>query len=406
MTLSEIAALIEVEHRSKDVPVVVGKVVADVTQTGEELDEICAEILSFAALYRLPKEITLQLLQSPVSRHPRSRGRSSSRSLSSPSSSSSLPATSTTVMDDDDENEDSSSLIECQLAFAIGGWDVVSFPMGLAIRPKTKYRFGRPTSYEIRKEGGTFRSPLSWMHRTKTLRAAAAAAVTAAASVQPPRRLLDRREFLQSVNAQWQQLDNDDDGYDNRKVEDVPLLASAQAATRGPLYFPNTDRNIFTLWRTLRRVVSKKYTALKKKGRAGFLSYCFFNLVYYTVGILWQWPRMVAGDPLTSNLSIPTLVLRKFGKVFAYLYAVSQLFKLPKLFTAVALAPIAARTLQTLRQKFQIRNETIATAILVGFMFVIWGTVTAIPVLSEYSSLQRILYLDEQLVQVYGFQPV
>lgn len=114
---------------------------------------------------------------------------------------------------------------------------------------------------------------------------------------------------------------------------------------------------------------------------------------------------MAAADPLTSNLEVATLVFRKFGKVFAYLYAFSQLFKLPKLFSAVGLAPVAARGLETLKVRLRV-NETAATVILVGAMVMMWCAVTAVPVFSEYASLKRIIYLDEQLMQVYGLQPV
>jgi hypothetical protein len=380
-SLPEIAALIEEEHRSRDVPVTVGDAVADVTKTGEELDEIVAEILSVAALYRLPKEITLELLKSPVH-------------------SKSFETTTVTIS----SAVGDSSLIECQAAFAAGGWDAVSFPMGLAIRPRTKFRFGmRRTSSSssdgtITTSSAPARSPLSWLHRTKTLRAAAAAAVSAAAAMQPPpRRLQDRREFLKSMDAQLLLTETTDD--DNKM-----LSVSTIQATSGQLFFPNADRGIFSL-RTLRRVASKKYSTLKKKGRAGIVSYCFFNFVYYTAGILWQWPRMAVADPLTSNLSLTTLVLRKFGKVFAYLYAVSQLFKLPKLFTAVGLAPVSERCLRTMKQRLPV-NETTATAILVGVMIMAWCAVAAVPVFSEYASLKRIMYLDEQLMQVYGLQPV
>jgi hypothetical protein len=51
-------------------------------------------------------------------------------------------------------------------------------------------------------------------------------------------------------------------------------------------------------------------------------------------------------------------------------------------------------------------NETVATVILVGAMVLLWMTASAIPVWREYATLQRIVQLDEQLVQVYGLQPV
>jgi len=47
------------EQRSRDVPVTVGGVTANMLKTGEELDDLCSEILSISALCNLPREITL-----------------------------------------------------------------------------------------------------------------------------------------------------------------------------------------------------------------------------------------------------------------------------------------------------------------------------------------------------------
>ena len=39
-------------------------------------------------------------------------------------------------------------------------------------------------------------------------------------------------------------------------------------------------------------------------------------------------------------------------------------------------------------------------------MVLAWMAVVAVPVLSEYAALRRTVFLDEQLIQVYGLQPV
>jgi hypothetical protein len=167
----------------------------------------------------------------------------------------------------------------------------------------------------------------------------------------------------------------------------------------------SSDGNIGMI-RRWRRFGRQQYTALKSKGKAGLVAYCFFNWVFYTFGLQWQWHRVASADPLSAaGTSVAALVARKFGTVFCYLYGYSQLCKLPKLCTAVGLAPMATKTMTTLQEKLHV-NETVATVILVGAMVLLWMTATAVPVWREYATLRRIVQLDEQLVQVYGLQPV
>jgi hypothetical protein len=350
-TLQEIAAVIEEEHRSRDVPVQIGNVIADVTKTGEALDEFVAEILSVSALYRLPSEVTLELLRAP-----RRDG-----------------------YDDAAPTEDASSLLQCQSALAAGGWRSVAFPQGLAVRPKTRYRFTDYSDDKNRK-----RTRLSWFHRAKTLQRTADRAVQLASETKPPEQLLLEKEmFFRTMGEQFPMQ------------SDGPTDVST-------VFFP-TERTLSL--RYLKRLASKKYAALKRKGRAGLISYCLFNFAYYTAGILWYWPRVAAADPLTTHASVATIVARKFGKVFAYLYAVSQLCKIPKLFTAMALAQWSSRCLSFLRRRLRC-SETVATVLVIAGMVLTWGAITAVPVLSEFNKLRRLLYLDEQMVQVYGLQPV
>ena len=145
--------------------------------------------------------------------------------------------------------------------------------------------------------------------------------------------------------------------------------------------------------------------------------------------MVWQWPRMPIiptttadnGDVVSNLLSssstilsssflqnpqwtIPTLLLRKFGKIFAYLYAFSQLLKIPKLCTAVGLAPLSSKALDIIQQRCNVK-ETSATIILISTMVLLWIAIIAFPILSEYASLKHVLFLEEQLLQVYGLQP-
>jgi hypothetical protein len=489
LSLQEIATIIESEHRSRDVPVQIvdgttsSRVLlftADVTKTGEAFDELCAEVLSIGALYQLPKEIVLELLSAmPLT----------GRSLDGSAAATFDYSSNTYTML-------ASSMNKCRSAFAKTGWDGVIFPMGLAIRPKTKYRsiWSLPLLRNNNNNSGSHnieqqslegieqtpasiqKLPLSWFHRNKTLREIAAIAVQNAARVQPPpRQLIDRRFYLSTLDQQIRQLSSStsskpepppemvatatdtlassselisSDGVSSLlPTPDVGFIRGASAtttiSTTGQLFFPNSDRkwwqkilsfssNRRTLGngiRTLRRTLAQQYNALKRQGRAGLISYCLFNFLYYSIGIVWQWPRMPivpattadGGDVISNLLSssstilsssllqnpqwtIPTLLVRKFGKIFAYLYAFSQLLKIPKLCTAVGLAPLSSKALDFVQRRCNVK-ETPATIILISTMVLLWSMIIAFPILSEYASLKHVLYLEEQLLQVYGLQP-
>ena len=481
LSLQEIATIIELEHRSRDVPVQIVDVtntgavlfIADVTKTGEAFDELCAEILSIGALYQLPKEIVQELLSSM------------------PQNVRNIDGTSTATFDYTTNSYSmfASSMNKCRSAFATTGWDGVTFPLGLAIRPKTKFRSiwsfpllrnnGRdsePQKMKDMERTPTIKIlPLSWFHRNKTLREIAAIAVKSAAQVKPPpRELIDRRLYLNTLDQQIRQLSLSSSttlqqppqtvAVRNVAVTSPPEFVSSDAtlsiwpppdigearttalsvSATGQLFFPNSDR---TWWqkvlsfsskrrtigngiRTMRRTLAQQYNALKRQGRAGLISYCLFNFLYYTIGIVWQWPRMPTmpitaadGSDVVSNLlsssspilslaflqnpqwTIPTLLLRKFGKIFAYLYAFSQLLKIPKLCSAVGLAPFSSKALDFVQRRCNVK-ETSATIILISSMVLLWGIIIAVPILSEFATLKHALFLEEQLMQgVYGLQP-
>jgi len=424
-SLQDMAAIIELEHFSRDVPVQIDQennVVADVTTTGEELDEICAELLSAAALYELPQEITLELLRAPVRETAASSATTSALNGSS-------------VIGD-------SSLVACQAAFCETGWSRVVFPRGLAVTPHRKFR--RSSNNKVNKKLMTF----SW--RPSVRRKRAAQAVAAAEQRQPPprRRPLDRQEFLQSVQAQLE-AEQKDDYYDEQSITASILLdgGSSSIPESSLTFFPQQSpyssfraRLAHQLsLRNFNRLVRKQYTALKKQGRAGLVAYCFFNFAYYTAGMLWQWPRVpiaasaattttstvaagAGADAAMSAVSATALLWRKAAKVYAYLYAASQIFKLPKLIVSVAAAPVAARLLQFCRQRLRMRNDTYAAALLIAVLMLTWLALAGVLVGQDFALLQQnggqllqqqqpssfnpLLYHD-RLLQIYGkVQPV
>jgi hypothetical protein len=198
----------------------------------------------------------------------------------------------------------------------------------------------------------------------------------------------------------------------------------------GKLFFPNSVQPISGIrmsFRRLKRFLKRQYSTLKEHGRAGFLAYCFFNFVYYSIGMVWQWrhistttptdPTMIlnssaslassilssssSGFASSSNTVILTMCLIKFGKVFAYVLTLSQLFKIPKLVSSVAIAPFTSKLLQWTKQKFQ-TSDNIATIGWTCCLVLLWICIVSIPIVTEYTNLVHLVRFDEELVQLYG----
>lgn len=319
--LDDIDAVIRAEYRSYDVPVAIDSVTFDVSHTGEDVDESVAEILSLAALHRLPAPIVEELLEALA-----------------PSS---------------------SALATARNAWVQSGWEGVDFPQGLALDLK-----------------GAPRRPL-FRRRRKRAREAQAAIDEAAAVAAPKQRLQTRQEFLQSMQEQFGS--DDDDDHDQSPSSGDALF-----------FFPSTSV-VGLSWKRLKRTIDKQYATLKTKGKAGLLSYCFFNFCYYTAGVLWQWRRIPPADPFSS--SVLTVLVRKFGRVFGSLYLASQLFKIPKLFTAVALTPVSEQLLTVSQRRWE-TSETAAAAVLIAVMFALWIGLVSLPILGEYASLRKLVRLE------------
>ena len=337
----EIQNVMVKEHQIRNVPVEIGEVRIETDRSEEE--QMFSKTLSLAALYRLPKEITLDLLSSVC-------------------------------------KEQSDRVESCIEAFSDKGWNVVSFPKGLLVGFLPEFV---PTEDRPSKTSRLFRS-------RKRRREEARRAVSEASETRAPRkRLQSREEFLARMEQQ---------------LSDIPTSVSKeQALADGLLFFPNSvPQPRFSLKR-LKQVSKQKYAVLKQKGRAGFLSYCFFNFLFYTIGILWQWRRIAPGDPIASSSTALMIVGRKFGRVFASLYVASQVFKLPKLFGAVALVPVTERLLRSASRKLRV-NETVASILFVVLLYATWLGLVGIPVLAEYAKLRQLIHMDEHLLQ--QLQPV
>jgi hypothetical protein len=338
VTMREVLDVINKEYKSRDVPMEVANEIFDVSTTGEDPDESVVELLSFAALHRLPQEITLELLRS--------------------------------------KHQDESPFSMCKTAFAKSGWAGVTFPKGLALRTNRNYA------------SASERQAQPWLPSKKNLAAMAQQAVDDAKRVKAPRQQLQTRaEFLESMEAQ---------------LSATASPISPKLAQKDLLFFPNSQPLQGLSFKRMKRSADKKYAILKANGRAGFLSYAFFNFLFYSVGILWQWHRIAAVPPTASSSAL-LIISRKFARTFAALCVGSQVFKLPKLFGSVALAPLAGRVLKFTQKKLNI-SENKACILLVASMVIAWSVMVSIPMLSEFTKLKRVLQL-EQLIDIYEVQP-
>jgi len=387
---NEVLDVVDDEYRVFDVPVLVDNTTTiDVEQTGDDLDESVAEVLSLAALHRLPKEIALELLGGPLPPPPSSSGSEGDRRGTS--SSAAVGAISSAVYgnDDDDDSDDtqppaSTSLELCRAAFAKKGWSAVEFPMGLAIEAKHRNAVARSSGGPKKGEGRSriISRLVNTVRRRKRRIEAARVAVEEAKAAEPPeQRIKSQDELLATMEAQF-----------GARSSPPPPTALGSSGGANLLFFPDSTPAQGISWKRFKRAADRQYAKLKKKGRAGFVSYCFFNFLFYTAGVLWRWPRVAPGDPFSAPSAF-LVCLRKLGRIFMGLYLTSQLLKPPRLFTALALAPVSGKCLAFTQEKLRI-SETRATILFVALMVLAWTILISVPFLAEYAKLRRIVQLE------------
>jgi hypothetical protein len=243
-------------------------------------------------------------------------------------------------------------------AFSESGWEGVAFPRGFALQLKRKFQ---P------------KQPKNWIRGRKRRFQEAKEAVTAARETQAPsQKLQTREEFLATMEEQF-----------GGKTLDPT------AESGGKVFFPNSTPQKGLSWRRIKRAADKSVATLKKKGKAGFLAYTYFNFILYSVGIVLQWPRVAPANPF-SGASAVVVTLRKFARVYGSLYIFSNVLKIPKLFSAVALAPLAQRTLDLMTNRLKV-SDKVATCMQVVLLFVAWAAIVSVPVLSEYGRIRRLI---------------
>ena len=297
----ELLQVIQDEYKSADVPFVIG----NCTYGGgaDPNHRTVAQILSFAAFHRLPAPITAVLLA----------------------------------------NDD---LEAYQQAFLTnGGWAGVSFPRGLAIRlPRNR----------LTKKLERYQPIPRRFFSTRNVRIAEKCVKEAARVQAPPRQLLSRQGFLESLERE--------------------LKSSAKPwHRRGVSPFFPSQRNVFKFWQrhvikasALLRIASMR---LKQYVRATILSYASLAFIWYNLSLLWQWQRLSVDFCLASS-AFP-LSLQRVGGVITHVYSDLHVVVVPVLFLlAVGLAPLANRALQGIRDRLGVADDNRALLLLSSFLAV------------------------------------
>ena len=293
-------------------------------------DPQIVQIVSLAVLHQLPKEITLQL----------------------------------------SSTSESQAMAKFRSIFNNVGWEQVSFPQGLGIRLKKKlqYNISQPFSPP---------SKLPW--RTRSKRKAALAAtrgIMKAAETRAPaqKTMLKKEELLAEFENEMQaapisglptgeQMTNKKGGpgMQDGALPSFPVERYGKAWTKVKRMFfdPTGPTGALSNSRLAKKIISTvdtQYTKMKQAGRAGIMSYAFINFVLYTAGVVWQYRRIVVEVSDGSTLFL--LILRKFAKAFARVYAGAAVFKIFRILLALALAPAAGRVLGITQRKLRVSENT------------------------------------------------
>jgi len=351
----------------------------------EEEEEAASKILSFAAMHGIPGDIASCLLRSTTT-------------------------TTTTGKTDDDAEEggdgDASTLEECARRFEEGGgWESVSFPRGLSLLLRRRlYRDDKDAAGGATTEGGYFprrrRRRLLLLpsfgrrHREAAVEEASYArmALRRAASARPPERRISREELFAALDEAIGGARGAAANDDNMLLSETSSWSMKRRRPRAVVgefkFFPEREERA-RLWKK----AVHKATGIKLRmngtaegwndrlaglGKGGLLSYGFLNFAWYTLAVGWQWSRFRHSPTQLPRGTAGAIILsvRKFIRVFLSAYVGSQVTKLPRLYTALMLAPMGNRTLRYVERRWNVNERTAfgtVTGLLVGGCLSIWA---------------------------------
>lgn len=301
ITREEVLDVIEREYLCTNVPVSVGNATFNQSPKSEKMEKSVSRILAFALIHQLPSEIAVVLLGSK-------RNLPKAAHLKDP-------------------------VFLCKEALRHEGWKALSFPMGVGLR----MRRGLMPSLPQR----------SLFNSRKRARAQAESLLGIAMGSNPPANITaTRQQFLRAMEQEM-------------SATAGPLRKRKAPTKQARQFFP--PKNAFV--ERFRRMLQSPGNMLEKAGRAGAVAYGFLNFALYTGGTLWQWHRITVAPSTAISSSLLNLQLKKLGRVLATVYLGSQVTKLPRIFLAIALAPLGDRALRSTQKNLGV-SENVAFGIL------------------------------------------
>jgi hypothetical protein len=307
ITREEVLDVIEREYLCTNVPLSVGNATFNQSPKSEKMERSVSRILSFALIHQLPSEIAVVLLGSK-------RNLPKAAHLKDP-------------------------VFLCKEALRHEGWKALSFPMGVGLR----MRRGLMPSLPKR----------SLFNSRKRAREHAESLLAIAVESNPPANITaTRKQFLRAMEEEM-------------SATASPLRKRKTQTKQARQFFPLKN----TFVERFRRMMQSPANMLEKAGRAGAVAYGFLNFALYAGGTIWQWHRITVAPSTAISSSVLSFQLKKLGRVLATVYLGSQVTKLPRIFLAIALAPLGDRALRSTQNNLGVSENVafgILAAILVG----------------------------------------
>ncbi|GFH46043.1 hypothetical protein CTEN210_02517 [Chaetoceros tenuissimus] len=322
---------IDEEHKCDDLPLTIDGIqyCFDTDNSNESLEaiRIAAKMISFAALYRLPYNIAIFLL------------RQMQGSSYFDGKESVLKEFNQIV----DEFRD------------VGSWTKIKFREGLNLRLKRQYLNSNRQKYNPISRSSIFMKKYAYQE--------AKTAVKEANRTKCPAKLVKKQE----IEAMVEELD-----IKSEFAQEEDDLLGELLLT----FFPKQNKVLIKMHRVLS---SKKANTLKAAGRAGVISYCILNFVWYTGAIIWNWKRFNSNPNMIfmeGRIQALLFSVRKFGRVLSTVYMGSKITMLTRFSLAILLAPFGNKILQQTRRRLKVSTD-LALAILTAFMITVsillWG---------------------------------
>eukprot|EP00545_Synedropsis_sp_CCMP1620_P004985 CAMPEP_0119008822 /NCGR_PEP_ID=MMETSP1176-20130426/3965_1 /TAXON_ID=265551 /ORGANISM="Synedropsis recta cf, Strain CCMP1620" /LENGTH=470 /DNA_ID=CAMNT_0006961231 /DNA_START=31 /DNA_END=1439 /DNA_ORIENTATION=+ len=308
VNVADVLSMIAEEFKCADVPVVIGGKTYSVER--DQRHRQVVRILSFAAYHRLPKEITALLFG------------------------------------DDDE-----LLTVYKEAFLTSGWTDVMFPRGLAIRLPRNRLTSRLDRYQP--------IPRRW-RMAHNCRIADRSTKEAARVQAPPRRLLSREAFLDSLHKEMAASSTSGTSRKKYSLRD------------GLPFFPTSKVNMF---RNVRRYITRTMgffrigaRRLKQSIRATLLSYSILAFCWYNISLLWRWQGLSATYAFSSTALQSSL--QRVGSVMIKAYSGFASAPITMLLLALGLAPIAHKALRSVQSRLG-NDDPNKTLLMVGSLLTV-----------------------------------